>query len=161
MRKTEGAEMPLLTEFMETVQKIGPQATALALANARNKSMTLKDDPTAQIIIDAVTEQIGMTLDQLQKKTDPSTKKTHGLIIISYCLGKLKYEKEYISNIICRGRLQIYRYNLKMEAATSGSLFKYKNTFELLIKNLIKKTVKKNKNGKRQKLPGTRGRSTE
>lgn len=146
MQTPGSAEMPLLTEFIETVKEIGPEATLLAMANARNKSVTIKGDPVAQIVINAVTQEIGISFELLKAKSGRTTKKRHGLIIISYCLTRLKYKQEQISIIIVRTRQQINRYNLIMQDAKLGSLAKYKTQFEPLIKSLIKKPLKKKTN---------------
>lgn len=151
MQTTGSAEMPLLTELIETVKAIGPAATSMAMSNARNKSITILEDPVAQLVIEAVTQEIGISLDNLREKSGRTTKKRHGLIIISHCLLKLKYKQEDVGTIITRSRKQVNRYNLIMQNATLGSLAKYKLQFEPLIKSLIKKTVKKKTNAKRKK----------
>lgn len=149
MQTSGSAEMPLLTEFIETVKEIGPEATLLAMVNARNKSVTIKGDPIAQIIINAVTQEIGISFELLKEKQGRTTKKRHGLIIICYCLTRLKYKHEQISAIILRNRTQVHRYNKTLENATLGSLAKYKTQFEPLIKSLIKKPIKKKTNGRK------------
>jgi len=152
MNTVGSADMPLLSELIETCKQVGPEATIKALANARNATAPIiKDDPISEMVINAVLTEMAINYEQLTSYKNMGIKKQHGLIIASYCLIKLKYEYNHIGVMLGgRERTAIWRYSKKMEKAKTGRLAQYRAQFDILIKTLSKK-IKKGKNGNRKR----------
>lgn len=143
MNKPVSQELPLLTEFLNTVNLIGSEATNKALINARNKVITLEGDKIAGQIINAILVELAISFDHLVSYETRTTKKRHGLIIASYCLTELKYKQMIIGTILGgRKRQQIYEYDKIMRTTPKGRIAEYKNKFDILLKPLIKKQKK-------------------
>ena len=148
MQITGSAELPLLSELLTTVSQIGDQATMNALINARNKGVDL-DDPIIQQVINATIEELAISFEQLIAKRTRTLKKRHGLIIVSYCLTRLKYSQVKTGVILGgRSRSQINRYHKVMSEIKGGKLLTYRNKFEELIKSL---KLKNKKHGQRKR----------
>lgn len=148
MQITGSSELPLLSELLVTVNHIGDQATMNALINARNKGVNL-DDPVIQKVITATLEELAISFEQLIAMRTRTVKKRHGLIIISYCLTRLKYSQVKIGIVLGgRSRSQINRYHKTMEKSKGGKLLTYRTKFEDIIKSIKKQNPPRKKSKK-------------
>jgi len=145
------AEMPVLSELLATVSHIGAEATQKVLINARNKPVTIKDEPKVQTVINAVLEEFAISFEQLIARNTRGLKQRQGLLLVSYCLTELEYPMHKTGSILDnRHKSQINRYHKTMLSAKSpGKLAKLKSQFDILISSLKHKKKTKSNGSKK------------